>query len=536
MDGEVVQLGAITGGATAHQKQSYFEQKRELEKNKEAFEKVNEQLEVEKQKMVTLDEELASLREEVEATEQSLFQANTNLSNVYSEMKDAENTYSKLHEKKEDYTTELEESSLAIKESTQKEETLKQELALQEKRYEETNNQLDSIHSKRENQNDDLAHLFKETSDVENELIRMEEERKQLVEYIQTTEKSVNEITQQLESLRSKEEEEKKLIIENERTIQEYSSQIHVLQDDFETNKQKLSENKEASKQVVQVMNENEQKLKELRQQLEKEEKVYNTLNVKKSKKEVALSNVLQRMLEEYDVTEEKVNDYKRQDINIDETSLTIDNLKEKISSLGNINHNAQEEYEELNERHMTETQQLKDAEKAKEDLVSLLKNIEEEMKTKFLETFDNINEQFAITFPRLFKGGRAELKLKDPKNPLTCEINIFTQPPGKILKNIDLLSGGEKSLAAVALIFAMILSKKSPFIILDEVDAPLDDVVVARFAKFLKELSEDSQFIVISHRKGTKMEANQIYGVTHEELGVSVVSSVSLDFNEQTG
>ena len=208
-----------------------------------------------------------------------------------------------------------------------------------------------------------------------------------------------------------------------------------------------------------------------------------------------------------------------------------ITELKRKISSLGTPNLGAIDEFARVNERYEYLTSQRDDVLRSKKDLEEIVRSITKEMTAIFTTEFGKINEYFGQTFTEMFGGGRASLELEDPENPLECGIEIRVQPPGKQLKTITLLSGGEKAFVAIALYFAILKVRPTPFCMLDEIDAALDDRNVERFASYLRSLSKMTQFIVVTHRRGTMEEADTLYGVTMQEQGVSKM--LHLDMNQ---
>lgn len=209
--------------------------------------------------------------------------------------------------------------------------------------------------------------------------------------------------------------------------------------------------------------------------------------------------------------------------------------LLQRIEALGEVNLTAIDEFREQEERYEFLTKQRDDLHQSLDDLQKAINKINRTTRRRFKETFDQVNEKFKQVFPRLFRGGQAELKLTDEDDLLQSGIEIVVQPPGKRLQNVNLLSGGEKALTAVALIFSLFLIKPTPFCVLDEVDAPLDDANIDRFAEMVREMSETSQFIIITHSKRTMTNAETMYGVTMEEPGVSKIVSVRMnDYQSQ--
>ncbi len=208
-----------------------------------------------------------------------------------------------------------------------------------------------------------------------------------------------------------------------------------------------------------------------------------------------------------------------------------IAELKRKIAALGTPNLGAIDEYARINERYRYLTEQRDDVLTSKRELESIIRNIQAEMTTIFVEEFGKIDHYFSKTFEEMFGGGRGQLILEDPDNPLTCGIEIRVQPPGKQVKTITLLSGGEKAFVAIALYFAILKVRPTPFCMLDEIDAALDDRNVERFASYLHNLSKKTQFIVITHRRGTMEASDVLYGVTMQEQGISKL--LRLDLNQ---
>lgn len=232
--------------------------------------------------------------------------------------------------------------------------------------------------------------------------------------------------------------------------------------------------------------------------------------------------DIIKKLWEEYELTKREAEEVS---IKIDEPSKAqkrLNELKQKIKGLGNVNVSAIEEYKEVSERYEFMSKQVNDVEKSKKEIESLITDLTKQMKEVFVESFDQINKNFTYTFKELFGGGTASLSLADPENILTSGIDILVHPPGKIVVHLDALSGGEKALVAIALYFAIMKVRPAPFCVMDEIEAALDDVNVFRFASYLRRLSDKTQFILITHRRGTMEEADVLYGVTMQDEGIS--------------
>ncbi len=282
--------------------------------------------------------------------------------------------------------------------------------------------------------------------------------------------------------------------------------------------------------------------LLESRAQLEKENTNLRNLEKEKSSERERVSGELARleerkaaMLNEFEEYNSKLYDEyqltRREALaleivieNIGDARTRLSALKNEIRGLGSVNVSAIDEYKEVSERYEFMSEQIGDVEKSKSELIKLIDELTTKMSVQFREQFQKINVAFGETFAELFGGGKAELKLEDEMNVLECDIEIKVQPPGKNVQNINLLSGGEKGLSAIALLFAILKVTPAPFVIFDEVEAALDDVNVVRYAQYVRRMTKNTQFILITHRRGTMEEADMLYGVTMQEEGVSKI------------
>lgn len=240
---------------------------------------------------------------------------------------------------------------------------------------------------------------------------------------------------------------------------------------------------------------------------------------------DVELDNILRKLSDDYELSYELAKQRYPVPEDVPAAQAEVQKLRRSISALGEVNLGAVDEYQRVHERYTFLSEQKDDLVEAKTTLYQVIREMEEEMSKRFKQTFDAIRREFGTVFTKLFGGGRADLMLLDPDNLLDTGIDIVAQPPGKKLQNLQLLSGGERALTAMALLFAILQVKPVPFCVLDEVEAALDEANVVRFAQYLREFSEQTQFIVVTHRKGTMEEADVLYGVTMEEGGVSSLS-----------
>ncbi|MBZ4687141.1 MAG: chromosome segregation protein [Clostridia bacterium] len=250
---------------------------------------------------------------------------------------------------------------------------------------------------------------------------------------------------------------------------------------------------------------------------------------VEKTRLESGINGVVSNLTEQFEVSLEEINNYQLPD-DINKVKRDISRLKREIASLGEVNVGAIEQYKKIKKRYSFLSKQRADLLKASDELKQVISQVDSIMVECFQETFSKVNKYFSEIFRFLFNGGSAHLSYSDESNPLETGINIQAQPPGKKLQNLSLLSGGERALTAIALLFAFLKVKPSPFCILDEIEASLDEANVRRFAEFLHNFSQQTQFLVITHRQPTMELADILYGVTMEEPGVSKLISVKLD------
>ena len=270
--------------------------------------------------------------------------------------------------------------------------------------------------------------------------------------------------------------------------------------------------------------------LKELQRVHKGYEDAINSINIKRNRAQVEHSNLLANLENLYNVTYELAQVEAIVIEDVEQVRRKVKLLKQSIEELGPVNLTAIDEYDRVLERHTFLTEQRNDLLEAKETLLGAIEEMDEEMSTRFNETFTKVRDQFKKVFRELFGGGQADLVLINPDDLLHTGIEIIAQPPGKKAQSLSLLSGGERALTAIALLFAILNTRPVPFCILDEVEAALDESNVLRYSQYLKRFSDDTQFIVITHRKGTMEGADVLYGITMQESGVSKLVSVKLE------
>ena len=352
----------------------------------------------------------------------------------------------------------------------------------------------------------------------------------------------------QSERLESVKAEKKSILADNDikqAEIAALNEKISSLNDEIAADRKKLEklgahtiELEEELTKLGDTRKDTDQKARDLQEDVKNiREKMY-TLGQQKTKIEGAkakcegdLDGLFEYLWEEYELTFSDAQKMKtEEEINLKEATAKIAELKSKIKALGNINIDAIEEYKMVKERFDFLTEQTVDLEKAKGELEKIIDEMMGIMKKQFSEQFEIISKNFNSVFRELFGGGQAYLELADPEDIMETGVEIIAQPPGKKLQSLTLLSGGERAFTAIALLFAILKVRPTPFCILDEIEAALDDINVYRYADYLKKYSQKSQFIVVTHRRGTMEAANILYGVTMQEKGISKLLSLNID------
>lgn len=407
-------------------------------------------------------------------------------------------------------------------------ETLETDLKEITERLEESNRRMELLSSEQENIDEEkekiasaILEISEKRNDVREKLAEIRSNRQYLESQVKQNQTQITELKADIESFGTEMEVDSKEELESnlEKLIVEQSS---IEKKQIEVKERLQAENKETS-----VLSEQLQKLNGRQQYLAEER---SKLAVELSRNDVRMDHSLNYLVDEYKIGFEEAKLLETPDISLEEAQKKVRLLKKGIEELGPVNLNSVAEYEHVNERYTFLSKQQNDLIDAKVQLYHTMDEMDAIVEKQFEETFIRIQEEFAKVFPKMFGGGYAELVLNQPDNLLETGIEIIAQPPGKRLTRLSLLSGGERALTAISLLFAIIQVNPVPFCILDEAEAALDDANVIRFGRYLEEFEGDTQFIVITHRKGTMEHANQLYGVTMQEKGISKIVSVSLN------
>jgi len=433
---------------------------------------------------------------------------------------------------------------------------LKRQLKSLDFEYSNLNDDLESnktrlieVQSERDDVNSDIDAYNQEISDLTDEKENSESKKSEINEEIDHLQTDLNEKREAYASTNATLKNVNNQLEQNEQTLDQLHADIKAYQTGEVTeSKEELTQKLDELGSIYNEQKEKETNLKqeqvEYEQQVEKIEKTIsdlkdkhsyyidqkNELEVKNSRTDVSMDHNLDYLVDEYGMSFEEARLMPELDMDYEEAKKRVKLLKKGIEELGPVNVNSIEEYQKVSERYEFLTQQQNDLIEAKSQLFNTMDEMDNAVRRRFKEQFDQIKSQFATVFPQMFGGGRAELQLTDPDDLLTSGVEIIAQPPGKKLTSLSLLSGGERALTAISLLFSIIQVSEVPFCILDEAEAALDESNVARFGKYLRKFETDTQFIVITHRKGTMEEADTLYGITMQEKGISKLVSVRLE------
>lgn len=398
---------------------------------------------------------------------------------------------------------ELLDNEKLLKELVNKRATLEMVINEEDSKYKKILEEKNELVAKKTNLEANLKYENERISTLENELEKLKDEIK-----------DINNLSKNL--LNKEEEKVISLYYEKEKEKKELESIVRNLK----------SETTELSEEIEKI----ERNTKMNNQEFYKKQQELKNLEIKVNRADVVLDNLLSTLTDDYSMTFEKAKQNYFLEMDKEEARKIVDKCKLEIKHLGDVNVGAIEEYKRVSQRYEFLSNQKEDLLKAENTILEIIKELDEIMKDKFIETFNEIKIKFKEVFKKLFSGGDAELKLTNPDDILQTGIDIKALPPGKTLKHISLLSGGEKTLTAISLLFAILETRPVPFCILDEVEAALDEVNVDNFGKFLNEFKERTQFIVITHKKKTMEYADILYGITMQESGVSKLVSVKLE------
>ncbi len=530
LEGELfVPGGAISGGAykgnsnLLGRRREMAELEQKVKEKLTAIDDLNKEIEETRNARTALRRELEQIRSELQNKFLEQNTARMNVVNEEEKKKQAAGSFVQLKEEskgieeqtaevvkeKEEITEKLAASEQYEKDTTEQITQLQEQLEILQKEETEKNTaaaswdvEIERMRQQIQFKQENLDRITQETAQTKKELEEIIQSLVQGKEEMTQRQKNIEEIQKTIESSHSTQSDAQKLLQESVRKKEELTGK----QKEFFTTRESLAEKQNS---------------------LDKE--VYR-LNAQKEKLQNALEAQINYMWDEYEITLSDANALRDESMtDLYAMKKEIAALKGKIRSLGDVNMGAIEEYKTLMERYTFLKGQHDDLVAAEETLQGIIQELDEAMRRQFKEQFARINKEFDLVFKEMFGGGKGTLELMEGADLLEAGVRVIAQPPGKKLQNMMQLSGGEKSLTAIALLFAIQSLKPSPFCLLDEIEAALDENNVSRFAGYLHKLTKDTQFIVITHRRGTMEQADRLYGITMQEKGVSALVSVNL-------
>jgi len=537
LEGDVMNAGgSMTGGATKRGNQgSLFAQNQELKQLTSEFQQADQELQSQEKKVQALQQEVTVLAEEQELLRTQGEQLRFEEQEVANQRQNVANELTRFEKEQQISSYETRELQQFM-ENYQKQQA---ELLAKQQELEVQRQEIDA----------EISSLSQESDKMEERRAQIQEKQAREQASLAVLKEQYNHLQIQLRGAR---------VQKNEALAKQegLEQQLHALTADFSdhelteesldqriadlaTERDRLKASLEDAKQSREEMQTTIDALDaDLLAENRKQKELLteqSQLEVQKNRAEMILDNHLNYLQTEYQMNYEKACESYEETTDVANSRVEVASLKQQIDRLGPVNLNAIEQYEQVNERHTFLAAQRDDLLSAKDQLFETMDEMDDEVRTRFKEVFEAIRQEFKIVFPNMFGGGRAELVLTDPTDLLQTGIEIEVQPPGKKLQSLSLLSGGERALTAIALLFSIIRVCPVPFCILDEVEAALDEANVKRFGRYLSEFQDDIQFIVVTHRKGTMVAANVLYGVTMQESGVSKIVSVRMeDINEE--
>ncbi|MGL5615685.1 MAG: chromosome segregation protein SMC [Sarcina sp.] len=532
LSGEVMNAGgAMTGGSVYQKNMGIISRKNQILSLEEEIKKTKESFNSYKNEKNSVEKIIEELKLKEDEFRKAIYDKNIELLNIENEIKRVESEIVNIKTSSKSLELEFNNSNNKIIEIREEidfidrkihktnEEELGNKITIEalEKELKEIANKLQGLKEKETTLRVKNAQLEEFVINRITELKRRTTEIEEIKSIIEKLKITITESESLGVSSKEKIEENKNFINKEESNIIELESKSK----EYDLEKGKIKEKIEIS----------EGRIEDLTLELAKKEEEFHKNEIVFTKQEGEMKNLSLKLLEDYNTNyEDEIKNYVPIE-SIEKHRSNINYLKNKINALGMVNVNAIEEFKEISEKYRFITDEREDLENSREELLEIIEEMTSKMRVMFRQNFNILNKNFDETFKELFKGGSAKLIL-DETDELSGDIEIRVQPPGKKIQNINLMSGGEKVLSAIALLFGILKMKPTPFCILDEIEAALDDANVTRYADFLKAFSGNIQFIVITHRKGTMEAADIMYGVTMEEKGISKIVSVDLNKN----
>lgn len=522
LDGQVINAGGSFTGGSSVQSSGVLTRKNEIEKLKKEARLISEKTELYKSDYLKLLAENEKMLFDIEALKEEKALIQSDMYKFSSEQKRIFDMLQQCDVQKEGLISQILSARQRIEDTEKLDQKTKEllnqcRLSIEENEKIVSNNQekLSNVHEQREEISKVISELKIKQMDIQKNIEISESVIKQLEESRTSISQTNTDNLQKISELHN-------IIHEKYEQITEKESEINSISEEIKNIKDNISVEQENHRSLEKSAYDYRSELQKTNEEKEKFSREITRFTERKSSVQKDYDDIISQMLEQYQMTRSEAISMS---VPLEDTVAAqkeLNDLKSRIRSLGNVNVAAIEEYKEVSERYKFMSEQLNDVVVSKNELEKLIKELTEDMRKLFSECFEQINCNFKSIFIELFGGGKAELLLTEPDDILESGIDIIVAPPGKVINNLSLLSGGEQAFVAIAIYFAILKIKPAPFCILDEIEAALDDVNVSKYASYLRNFTGTTQFILITHRRGTMEEADVLYGVTMQEKGIS--------------
>ncbi|MCD7731496.1 MAG: chromosome segregation protein SMC [Oscillospiraceae bacterium] len=524
LDGQVINAGGSFTGGSSSKSSGVLTRKNDIEKLTAEKESLGKKLAEIKQSCEKLQAETDKLGFDIEAAKDELNTIQSDKIRFESELKRIDAMLAQNEEQ--------------LKNAVSDKEKLKERLS-------ETNSEISSNEKALEEISAEISSKEKTVSENEEKRIRMQQKREALTERMSSLKLHEAELSKDIEAVKAEIsrleaqcleigdnsarlalelDAQHGIIKDKEQRISELNARLAGSKETVEEINKRINAVRSEQHLTEQSANEARAKVRELSESKEKFSREITRLEERKSSVQSAYDKIIADMSEQYNIYLSEAMQIAQPVTDLLAVQRNLSEIKQKIRALGSVNVAAIEEYKEVSERYNFMSEQLNDVESSKRELEKLIDELTENMRRQFKDSFNQINENFKSIFAELFGGGHAELTLTDPEDVLESGIEIKVAPPGKVINNLSLLSGGEQAFVAIAIYFSILKLKPAPFCILDEIEAALDDINVTKYARYLRKFTDTTQFILITHRRGSMDEADVMYGVTMQEKGTSKI------------
>lgn len=534
LDGQVINAGGSFTGGSAQRSGGVITRKNELETLESEIQELSAERDALREKSEKMRAESEKLRYDIEAAKETLTKCGAERIRINAEIASLESLIEQM-------TAQSDNSGKLIAESMQKIENAKQSITLSEKTLAELAEKISSAEETLAQGQGDREKLRQRRAELSEKLSQLKIRSIELVKDTQAQELEISRIDRNIEEIKYGSHLYEEEIFRRREEISKKQEEITALTGKLES----LGSNKESYNSEIQryqamhteqsrLVNELQRGLKQINEAKEKISAENTRISAKRDAVCGESDKIIAQLFESYELTRSEAMQIAEKIDDMLSAQKELTEIRNKIRSLGSVNVEAIEEYEEVSQRYKFMSEQVADVKNSKAELEKIILGLTDEMCRIFSESFRIINSNFKEIFVELFGGGKAELILTDPENVLESGIEISVAPPGKVIKNLISLSGGEQSFVAIAIYFAILRLKPAPFCILDEIDAALDEVNVRKYAQYLKNFTDTTQFVLVTHRRSAMEEANVLYGVTMQEDGISkLLKMEQVDFQE---